>query len=229
MAPLSVRAQIGPNKQQPPLKHHYKQQTPVIQVAVLRNGDERPKPGMVGRNKWIYLNGKEIQKPVKDMGGLNKRNEIIVGRAAMLGFASSLVGEAVTGKGIMGQLDMETGLMGWEVQAIVAGLICVSVLSALANPIESSTNPIRGPLQDPSINVVADPKRFFGVSDRYGFTEANELFNGRMAMLGFLASIFTELRTGAGPIESYGMDFEFGVMTLIAFMLFASFDNSGKQ
>ncbi|PNW88154.1 hypothetical protein CHLRE_01g016600v5 [Chlamydomonas reinhardtii] len=42
--------------------------------------------------------------------GFTKENELFVGRAAQLGFAFSLIGEAVTGKGALAQFDIETGL-----------------------------------------------------------------------------------------------------------------------
>jgi photosystem II protein len=41
--------------------------------------------------------------------GFSKANELFVGRAAQLGFAASLIGEAVTGKGPLAQFDFETG------------------------------------------------------------------------------------------------------------------------
>lgn len=39
--------------------------------------------------------------------GFTKENELFVGRLAQLGFAASLIGEGVTGKGILGQLSVE--------------------------------------------------------------------------------------------------------------------------
>jgi hypothetical protein len=39
--------------------------------------------------------------------GFTKENELFVGRLAQLGFAASLIGEGVTGKGILGQLNIE--------------------------------------------------------------------------------------------------------------------------
>ena len=42
--------------------------------------------------------------------GFTKENELFVGRVAQLGFAASLIGEAITGKGALAQFDIETGL-----------------------------------------------------------------------------------------------------------------------
>ncbi|WP_411026155.1 hypothetical protein, partial [Salmonella sp. s58078] len=38
--------------------------------------------------------------------GFTKANELFVGRVAMIGFAASLLGEAITGKGILAQLNL---------------------------------------------------------------------------------------------------------------------------
>merc|ERR1712176_1155299 len=42
--------------------------------------------------------------------GFTKSNELFVGRMAQLGFAASLIGEAITGKGPLAQFNMETGI-----------------------------------------------------------------------------------------------------------------------
>jgi hypothetical protein len=42
--------------------------------------------------------------------GFTKQNELFVGRVAMLGFAASLLGEALTGQGILAQFNLETGI-----------------------------------------------------------------------------------------------------------------------
>lgn len=39
--------------------------------------------------------------------GFTKENELFAGRLAQLGFAASLIGEGLTGKGILGQLNVE--------------------------------------------------------------------------------------------------------------------------
>jgi photosystem II protein len=42
--------------------------------------------------------------------GFTKENELFVGRVAQLGFAASLIGETITGKGPLEQFDIETGI-----------------------------------------------------------------------------------------------------------------------
>lgn len=182
--------------------------------------------------KRIQLSPSLTPKPMQVVnvttagGGLTRRNEILVGRTAMIGFVASLVGEVVTGKGIMGQLGVETHLESWEVQAAIAGLMAFNVVVALANPVDAlANNPHEGSLQDPRVSLL-DPVRFFGVSRVFGWTPKNELFNGRMAQIGFLASILTEMCTGEGPLTLYGPGLGVGLIALVAMMLFASASDS---
>lgn len=51
--------------------------------------------------------------------GFTKENELFVGRVAQLGFAASLIGEAITGKGALAQFDFETG--AWAIRELVCG------------------------------------------------------------------------------------------------------------
>ena len=66
-----------------------------------------------------------------------------------------------------------------------------------------------GAVQDPkNINLISDPKGFLGVSDKFGFTKKNELFVGRVAMLGFAAELIGELAQGGkGPLGQLGARF----------------------
>lgn len=53
------------------------------------------------------------------------------------------------------------------------------------------------------VNPITDYKRFFGVTN-WGFTKANELFHGRLAMLGFAGVLWRQFTlggyTGPGPL-----------------------------
>jgi hypothetical protein len=42
-------------------------------------------------------------------------------------------------------------------------------------------------------------------SGKIGFTEFAETWNGRLAMIGFVAAIVTELVTGKGVLEQIGL------------------------
>ena len=69
--------------------------------------------------------------------------------------------------------------------------------------------PFAGGVQDPNINIVSDPRKFLGISDSFGFTKKNEVFVGRVAMLGFAAELIGELAQGGkGPLGQLGMSFD---------------------
>lgn len=69
---------------------------------------------------------------------------------------------------------------------------------------EELTERPKGALQDPKISL-ADPKKFFGIKG-FGFTKANELFVGRLAQLGFAASLIGEGITGKGILGQIGLE-----------------------
>ena len=62
--------------------------------------------------------------------GFTKSNELFVGRAAMLGFASAVLGEIVTGKGALAQFNIETGIPITDIDGIVAGIVIFNLLAA---------------------------------------------------------------------------------------------------
>lgn len=137
--------------------------------------------------------------------GFTKGNELFVGRMAMLGFAASLVGEILTGKGAAGQLGLETGVTNLsEIDGFIAILAVFNLIAAVFPasgkfvPQEDFSDRKEGSLQNPSISL-ANPKEFFGVS-KFGFTKENELFVGRIAQLGFAFSLIGEALTGNGPL-----------------------------
>lgn len=143
-----------------------------------------------------------------------RRREVFVGRLAMSGFLAAVVGEILTGKGILGQLYLETNLPPMAVNALVFGLVAYSFLGVLnpatwsrANQEDVAKRP-KGGVQDPKINAASDPGRFLGLEGfQPGFTKKNELFVGRLAMLGFAAAIVGEKLTGKGPLGQIGIPF----------------------
>lgn len=78
-----------------------------------------------------------ILEPKKFLGitgfGFTKDNELFVGRVAQLGFAAGLVGEALTGKGILAQFNIETGLPLSETEPLLLAFILFTLLAAI-NP-----------------------------------------------------------------------------------------------
>lgn len=85
--------------------------------------------------------------------GFTKQNELFVGRVAMLGFAvsilrrlpshsnlsystrsypqASLLGEGITGKGILAQLNLETGIPIYEAEPLLLFFILFTLLGAI--------------------------------------------------------------------------------------------------
>ncbi|CAI5967074.1 unnamed protein product [Closterium sp. NIES-64] len=140
--------------------------------------------------------------------GFTKANELFVGRVAMLGFAASLLGEAIDGQGILGQLNLETGIPITEAEPLLLFFIAFTVLGAI------------GALGDRGRFVDEEAPRFvpakpgslrsaLGLSEEgplFGFTKANELFVGRMAQLGFAASLVGEVITGKGALAQLNIE-----------------------
>ena len=63
--------------------------------------------------------------------GFTKENELFVGRMAQLGFAASLIGEGITGKGFLGQLGFETGIPLIDVDFFLAVSIAFTLFAAI--------------------------------------------------------------------------------------------------
>jgi photosystem II protein len=142
-----------------------------------------------------------------------RRREIFAGRLAMSGFFAGVIGELFTGKGFIGQLSLETSLPPLAVNAIIAGIVGFNVLTALnpSSPTFSASNQQdvkkrpKGPVQNPKINPVENPTEFLGIDKGFGFTRKNELFVGRVAMIGFASAIIGERLTGKGPLAQIGL------------------------
>ena len=95
-----------------------------------------------------------------------RRREIFVGRLAMTGFFSAVIGELLTGKGALGQLGLETRLPQPVVNWLVIAIVGFNVITAL-NPFGSTFSKenqqdVRkrptGAVQNPKKNIVNDPK-----------------------------------------------------------------------
>ncbi|PIN00300.1 hypothetical protein CDL12_27196 [Handroanthus impetiginosus] len=144
--------------------------------------------------------------------GFTKQNELFVGRVAMIGFAASLLGEAITGKGILAQLNLETGIPIYEAEPLLLFFILFNLLGAIGALGD------RGRFVDEPAGLekaVIPPGKGFraalglGEGPLFGFTKANELFVGRLAQLGIAFSIIGEIITGKGALAQ--LNFETGV------------------
>jgi photosystem II protein len=63
--------------------------------------------------------------------GFTKENELFVGRVAQLGFASSLIGEAITGLGPLAQFGFETGLPLSDTEPLLLAFIALFATFAI--------------------------------------------------------------------------------------------------
>lgn len=142
-----------------------------------------------------------------------RRREVFIGRLAMSGFLAAVIGEIITGKGILGQLYLETNLPPVAINALIAGVGLYSV-AGLLNPAtwskenqEDVAKRPKGAVQDPkNINAAATPGKFLGIPGfEPGFTKRNELLVGRLAMLGFFAALVGEKITHKGALGQIGL------------------------
>ncbi|KAJ1273600.1 hypothetical protein BS78_06G294500 [Paspalum vaginatum] len=141
--------------------------------------------------------------------GFTKENELFVGRVAMLGFAASLLGEKVTGKGILAQLNLETGIPIYEAEPLLLFFILFTLLGAIGD---------RGRFVDSDDTTgleraVIPPGKGFRAAlglreggPLFGFTKANELFVGRLAQLGIAFSLIGEIVTGKGALAQLNVE-----------------------
>jgi len=183
------------------------------------------------------------------LSAFTRRREVFVGRLAMTGFFSAVLGELLTGKGVIGQLSLETSLPPGVLKLLIAGIVGINVITALGpgSPTFSEENqrdvrkrPAGGVQQPNKKSFVQDPQGTLGVT-KFGFTKKNELFVGRVAMLGFAADLIGEQLTGGkGPLAQIGLGIGqplnpelagFGLAVWIGFFLVAAigYGNFGQQ
>ncbi|CAL8471288.1 g10830 [Coccomyxa elongata] len=179
----------------------------------------RPAKGAVAKAPAKKLvAGKDIKAQQFKVGektvslGFTKSNELFVSRAAMIGIATSIIGELLTGKGALQQLGFETGLPIQDLDGLVLFIIAFNLIAALlpakgtfVPDEEELTQRPKGALQDSKVSL-ATPGKFFGGIKGLGFTKANELFAGRLAQLGFAASLIGEGVTGKGILGQLNVE-----------------------
>ncbi|VFQ82419.1 unnamed protein product [Cuscuta campestris] len=131
----------------------------------------------------------------------------------MIGFAASLLGEALTGKGILAQLNLETGIPIYEAEPLLLFFILFNLLGAIG-ALGDRGKFVDDPEPPTGLDraVIPPGKGFrsaFGLKERgplFGFTKANELFVGRLAQLGIAFSIIGEITTGKGALAQLNIE-----------------------
>ncbi|RAL37865.1 hypothetical protein DM860_000559 [Cuscuta australis] len=126
---------------------------------------------------------------------------------------ASLLGEALTGKGILAQLNLETGIPIYEAEPLLLFFILFNLLGAIG-ALGDRGKFVDDPEPPTGLDraVIPPGKGFrsaFGLKERgplFGFTKANELFVGRLAQLGIAFSIIGEITTGKGALAQLNIE-----------------------
>ncbi|KAG0452379.1 hypothetical protein HPP92_025043 [Vanilla planifolia] len=143
--------------------------------------------------------------------GFTKQNELFVGRVAMLGFAASLIGEGITGKGILAQLNLETGIPIYEAEPLLLFFILFTLLGAIGalgdrgRFVDDQPTGLDKAVIPPGKGI----RSALGLKEGgplFGFTKANELFVGRLAQLGIAFSLIGEIITGKGALAQLNIE-----------------------
>lgn len=143
--------------------------------------------------------------------GFTKENELFVGRVAMIGFAASLLGEGITGKGILAQLNLETGIPIYEAEPLLLFFILFTLLGAIGALGDRGKFVDEAPtgLDKAVIPPGKGLRSALGLKEGgplFGFTKSNELFVGRLAQLGIAFSIIGEIITGKGALAQLNIE-----------------------
>lgn len=143
--------------------------------------------------------------------GFTKENELFVGRVAMIGFAASLLGEGITGKGILSQLNLETGIPIYEAEPLLLFFILFTLLGAIG-ALGDRGKFVDDPPTGLDKAVIPPGKGIRGAlglkegGPLFGFTKSNELFVGRLAQLGIAFSLIGEIITGKGALAQLNIE-----------------------
>jgi len=143
-----------------------------------------------------------------------KDRELQCGRVAMFGWAASILGELVTGKGALAQIGIETGLPLRETEPLVLLFILSNIILPLL-PASGQFVEAKKPWWKEEEEARAEARRRgpLTVDDfwdflafQLGLSKENELLIGRLAQLGFATSLVGEALTGMGPLAQVRME-----------------------
>ncbi|KAH9297704.1 hypothetical protein KI387_029386, partial [Taxus chinensis] len=212
---LTLQLQIQGSKLTMPVNNRYSN----LKTMALFRSKTKPAPAPPKRGGRNVL--KEVVKPKVEDGifgtsggiGFTKANELFVGRVAMIGFAASLLGEGITGKGILSQLNLETGIPIYEAEPLLLFFILFTLLGAIG-ALGDRGKFVDDPVDPTGLDkaVIAPGKGLrsaLGLKEGgplFGFTKSNELFVGRLAQLGIAFSIIGEIITGKGALAQLNIE-----------------------
>lgn len=169
------------------------------------------------------------------LGAFTKTNELFVGRMSMLGIASSILGELLTGKGALGQLGLETGLPVFELDWTIFVVVGFNLVAALWPTEDDDESSARSPgrkaegssngqnssataneSESPGLSI-ADFAKVFSIKNL--LSKERELLVGRVAQLGFAASLLGEGLTGKGILAQFNIETGVTISELKTFLL----------
>ncbi|VAH66457.1 unnamed protein product [Triticum turgidum subsp. durum] len=161
--------------------------------------------------RTMALFGKKTKAaPAKKVAAPKPKTEDgIFGTSGGIGFTKE--NELFVGKGILSQLNLETGIPIYEAEPLLLFFILFTLLGAIGALGD------RGRFVDEQPTgldkaVIAPGKGFrsaLGLSEGgplFGFTKSNELFVGRLAQLGIAFSIIGEIITGKGALAQLNIE-----------------------
>ncbi|KAF5749029.1 Photosystem II 22 kDa family protein [Tripterygium wilfordii] len=226
LMPSSVSTNL---KRDPSLQSQVQKLRPALLPKILFNPSLPTKPNSYKGLTTIALFKSKTKAPLKKAAptpkpktedgifgtsggiGFTKQNELFVGRVAMIGFAASLLGEAVTGKGILSQLNLETGIPIYEAEPLLLFFILFTLLGAIG-ALGDRGRFVDDPPTGIDKAVIPPGKGVRGAlglkesGPLFGFTKANELFVGRLAQLGIAFSLIGEIITGKGALAQLNIE-----------------------
>ncbi|PSC74116.1 hypothetical protein C2E20_2633 [Micractinium conductrix] len=165
-------------------------------------GSDKPDETRAGLSKQPASRGLEPGMPFTTSPmtpAFTRRREHVVGRVAALGFAFGLMGELLTGVGPITQLHYETGLsfrVIYTALLVLAGFGLVGGLRP-GSPTYDNRNLYDASKRTSPPNPVREPRRFL---------MQNEVYIGRLAMVGFAGAVALEyLWGGEAPLAHLGL------------------------